>query len=227
MKATRKGDLLILDVEGAPRFKEFVAGLGFADELGTDSYELHWFCVIGQTEDNRYVAIAEASDISLLDLAKDQVVDWKDRLLIKRIWIDQGYPHFARSLRDPWTVDGLASYASSGKGWITGKPKYIHEPEYWPQFRGYGEEHRASILVSLEDVEMGLTIMKNLIGEDRFSARTTTPRLSWVSQLKPPIELVLKHPIIKAVSHCLFNLERERLRASPVATAKPRYGNLR
>jgi len=215
--------LLILDVEGAPRFKEFVSGVGYPDDKGHETYANYWYVVMGVQEDGDYAVVAEGSTKDIHTLGHE-LTDWKDRLFIKRIFVGESQPTAIRILRDPWQIDGLAGYASNGKSLITRQPKWVHQAEHWASFRD--RNTIASVIAVPTDVEVGYSLLVALHDQKKIGTRTTTPRVEWVLNFDPPLNDIFRHPLMQALSHCICRLEKEK-NHSPMGQPKPRYGDKR
>lgn len=228
MIATRNEStgILTLDVEGSPSFKEIVAGIGWADKTGHETFARNWCVVIGLHEDNTYTSIAEGATPDIANLGV-QLTDLKDQLLITRIFTDESQPASVRTLRDPWQTDGLCGYASHGKSLITRRPNYVHEPDFWDHFRN--RSVIASLISLPADLQYGYSLLISLLERNIFWTRTTTPRTEWVLNFEPPLEDIFRHPLFQALSHCITFLEREKRsrQSTHQSIPQPRYGNKR
>lgn len=218
-----KDGLLGIGVEGAPKFTEIVCGIGWPDKIGHETYAETWLAVIGCHEDDSYTILTEASALDTYTLGV-KLTDLKDQLLISRIFTDDSQPTNTRALRDPWQIDGLCGYASLGKSLLTGRPKYIHEPNFWPFFRD--RSTIATIIARPTDLEYGYSLIISLLEQNRLQTRLSTPRSEWVLNFEPPINDILRHPLMQAISHCIVFLEKEgKGKKRNTIPAKPRYGD--
>jgi hypothetical protein len=199
-----KDNLFDLDVQYAPRFKRFEGAIGWLDPQGHDHYATHWFVVIGEAEDGKLVVTTEAFG----DLARltTQLVDWKDRLLIKRIYIDDSEEETIKQLRK---IDGLCSYQHHGTDIFDRKLWARHEST-WTHFRD--RETTAALLPVPEEIKTdlmgGRDLLLGLQHAERLSARRVCPRTSWLFCQEPPLDQILRHPLMKALIYVVSMMVR-------------------
>jgi len=212
--------LYTLDVPGTPRWKEFVGGLAWANPSGQGSFSWHWYVVIGQQEDDAYMAIIEGKgNLTVIDA---ELTPLKDNLLIRRIYTDFSRYEDVRALK---SGDGLVEYRSKGRDAL-GRKLYIHTPETWPTFRS--RETTATLLPVPDhirlDVVAGLDRMGKLATDGRFSIHADCVELDRARRL--PLREAITHPLLQAVVWVLGILEKKRAREGKEEQLKEVYKNL-
>jgi hypothetical protein len=190
----------------APRFKEFVAGVGWMDPTGTELELMNWATIVGHREDGEYEVVEEiCSNLSGLC---DKLTDAKDRWMVKRIFCDRSNPTHIEVLSKH---DGLVRYFHSGRT-RAGKKLWLHPNDHWAHFRS---RERIALIPLIEQLTVDTLSAAELV--DRLTSKGLLgvrgcPRLEKIMGLSPAE--VVRHPAIKALAYPLIVLEREKARAS-------------
>lgn len=206
-----------LQVEGIDgKFIRFDIGIGWLDPKGDDHFAKHWITVIGQHEDGYYLQAGEASG-SLAEIA-EAAVDFKDRFLVERIWLDSTALSSASYLEE-W--DGLTQYKEDGKD-FRDKVKYLHTHERWPHFR---KRDLVAMIHKVPDVFRNdlqgcIDVVGQLKKDKLLKVRKVCPRSVWV--LGSSLEEMLSHPLMKALAWPISIMESEK-RVVDVEVADERY----
>lgn len=197
-----KDTLKVDGIDG--EFIRFDIGIGWLNPKGDDHFARHWIAVIGQHKSGYYLQAGEASG-SLADIA-EAAVNFKDRFLVERVWLDSTAMSSASYLEE-W--DGLTQYKEDGKD-RRGKPKYLHKPDYWPHFRNretLAALHKVPDVFKL-DLQGCIDLVGKLAKDKLFKIRKVCPRSIWV--LGSSLEEMLNHPLMKAIALPLAIMEVER-----------------
>lgn len=210
-------------VEGnpeAPRFNQICGGIGWLDEKGRDKAAFHWFVVLGETEDKRLLFLEE--DIGPMSKIKAKAVDAKDRLMIRRIYLDDRPELLVRDLRDH---DGLTRYLHSGRDALK-RIQYLNKPEHWPHYRD--RETVATLIPvpedQLLDIQAGIERLDGDIRAKRTTIHHSCRHLQAAWRLPP--KDALTHPGILAAVWA-HNAMRRRQEVKKDVKAVPLYGNIR
>jgi hypothetical protein len=221
MKATLRDDKLIsLPIENTPLFKRFEGGIGWMDPTEQNTKAQHWFVVAAEQTNGDYVMVAEASATHLLDLA-EKATNWKDRLLIRRIWADQTEEGYLRTLQDTRQCDGLCGYHTVGKT-LLGKPKYAHKSDRWPYFRD--RSTIASIVYTDGAIESGFDLVRRLAQRERISFRDTVPWSKWILRQRTYVD-VIEHPLLAALVYVISGMESTKRLQEHTQQPRPWYQN--
>lgn len=185
------------------RFLRFGAAMAFPEPRKADSYTEHWLFVMGERSDGVFSAFEEHSG-NLEDIAA-AMVSVKDRLLLDTFWVDaqargaagQTYQKSLDRLRG---VNGLTFYEQHQD--LRGEWVYADDGSAWEDFRDY--DHIAAV-AELDDevrvsVEYGYQLLQRLKNEGRFKVRDNCLRVQWVLRQTPPMDDVLAHPLLRAMS---------------------------
>jgi hypothetical protein len=217
-----KLELYIHEDPSWPRFKELVAGVGWADPDGADTAAENWAVLLGLVEDGSVHIIEERyADIPRLC---SMLTDLKDQYLIQRIFTDREKPQLLSLL---WQHDGLTAYNSKGKN-AMGREQYWHKHNYWPHFRDRDTKARLIPLVEdmTADVQAYVEILRQRLARKELTIRPACPQS--IKLLRLLMGELIDHPIMRAIGYPLLVLDRESRRGtSDLPKPPPIYGNLR
>lgn len=205
-----------------PRFKELVAGVGWADPTGADTAAENWAILVGHREDNT-VEIVEERHADIPRLC-DQLTDLKDQYLIQRIFVDRQKPQLISML---WQHDGLTAYNSQGKNEF-GREQYWHGPDHWPHFRDRNTLARLVPLLEelTADVQAYVEILRQRLSRKELTIRAACPQS--IKLLRLLMGELVEHPIMRAIGYPLLVLDREARRGTGDIPKPPQiYSNLR
>lgn len=231
MKAYRndKTDLLELRnvdnkrVEDSPLFKRFIGAVARPNLSEGGAKAKYWGVIVGEREDGIYTFFTEFSGEK--DAVIEEMINWKDRLLIERFYGPDDDETFLPSLR---RVDGLTRYDSHND--LMGRKVYEHKSDRWPYFRD--RQTIASIIpVPLEvriNLETGRSFVKALVDNKKAKVRWDCIVFESLIYQNPPYDRILDHPCMEASIYAIMMLERTKPRDSTRERQKaPVYGNLR
>jgi hypothetical protein len=151
-------------------------------------------------------------------------VDYKDIYLIKRGYCE---PEPAGLVIEARRTDGLTGYKPAPDQFSTKRPRYLHDPEFWPHF--VSRDHIMSLGNLPEDkcrdIESLITRMEELANKSRVKfARRKWPAL--FEALGRARARMASKAIVRAAAHAVDRLSREPYVASKQKTT-PVYGNLK
>ena len=218
-----KLELYIHSDPGWPRFKELVAGIGWADPNGADTAMENWAILVGHKEDGGVESVEERyADIPRLC---SLLTDLKDQYLISRIFVDRSKPELTRRLLNH---DGLIEYKHAGLN-VLGQKQWHHGPERWPHFRDRSTLARLIPLVEdlTADVQAYVELVREHLSRDQLTIRSACPQT--IKLLRLLMGELIEHPCMRAVGYPMLVLDREAKREIKGKTSKPPviYGNLR
>lgn len=177
----------------APKFKEFVMGVGWLDPQGQDHFAANWALVLGVQEDGRYAAITESTGIE--DFAK-KLVALKDTYLVQRIFAEQT-EQTEDQIRELRWKPGLCFY----KGYRDKAGKWKHTGNDTPTFRDY---QTVASVTGVEGVEATAAAvmerLRGLVKSTDLIVRNDCPRFQWILRQRAPFNRVFRHPLFKAVT---------------------------
>jgi hypothetical protein len=210
-------------LRNSPLFKRFIGAVAQPNLSESDPLSRYWGMVLGEREDGLYTFFTEFSGTkAILD---ENMINWKDRLLIERFYASDEEEDFLQTLRK---VDGLTRYNSHTD--IAGRTVYEHKGETWPYFRD--RDTKASILpVPLEvrgNLETGRALVKHLVDTKKAKVRWDCTVFESLIYQNPPYDRILRHPCMQAAIYAILMLERTKKRNTTTEKQeRPVYGNLR
>ena len=212
----------LVRVEDSPLFKRFVGAVTQPNPSEGDTYAKYWGIVVGEREDGIYTFFTEFSGDKAA--VEQEMINWKDRLLIERFYVSDEEKDFLQSLRN---VDGLTRYDHHKD--IADRKVYEHKPEHWPYFRN--RDTKAYIIpVPLEvrgNLETGRALVKYLVDSKKAKVRWDCIIFESLIYRSPPYDMILKHPCMEAAIYAILMLERTKKRDTEEKQSRSIYGNLR
>jgi len=202
--------------ELAGEFIRFDMGIGWLDPKGDDRFAKHWLAVVGQHKDGYYLVAGEAYG-SLADIA-EAAVNFKDRFLVERTWLDSTAQASASYLEE-W--DGLTQYKPNGED-LRGKVKYLHKPDHWPHYRNRETVttlHKTPAVFS-NDLQGCVDLVRKLQKDKLLKLRKVCPEAVWV--VGSSLEEMLRHPLMKAFALPIAIMETERVYSVEDKPEKPK-----
>jgi hypothetical protein len=213
---------------GAPRYKEFCAGIGWLDPTGQSDYSKHAVVVVAEQEDGKYSIFSEAQgDLATIVRVAIQA---KDVLLIERMFLDTSNDAAMRFLRDPVTADGLVDYETAEPK--NGRPVYVRQASYWSDFRS--RDTVAALIPVHETLVTNPVIaydtFRALAGKGQLFVGEECTKTGVVLKGSPPLDDILRHPVFKAAAFTVAMMERTKERGEDKdhkGTAETWYRNIR
>jgi hypothetical protein len=212
----------LVRVEDSPLFERFVGAVAQPNPSEGDTYAKYWGIILGEREDGLYTFFTEFSgDLATLE---ENMINWKDRLLIERFYASDEEQDFLQALRK---VDGLTRYNSHKD--LADRKVYEHKSTHWPYFRD--RDTKAVIIpVPLEvrgNLETGRALVKHLVDSKKAKVRWDCIIFESLIYRNPPYDMILKHPCMEAAIYAVLMMERTKKREFAENRSTPAYGNLR
>lgn len=216
--ATRDEDSGHWKVKGQERIEEFkslLGSFGFGDLMQPGDYAQMALSIVGLRLDGRYQVIGEA--MGTLDEIARKAVDFKDCLLIERLYLDGTYETYRRRLMKE---DGLVRYRKIGDK--PSRQRREHPTSTWEHYRDDLDEEPLAHLVSLPedmlaDFEGALSLVQSLISrEELLIAPWCRKSLLLQREGERPGKLPLEHPLLRAMVYATNMLIRTEQASKPV-----------
>ena len=213
-------------VKNSPLIKRFEAAIGWPSLQEQEHYREFWLLVMAEKEDGNFAyAVEEPGDLQTIG---QKAVEWKDRLLISRIYTSDEHKEALQQLRDPQLTDGLCSYDLEG---ITEDdvPLWTHDQDYWPYFRDR-DTYCPLIVVPRQvqaNVLAGYNMIRRLFNEKRAEYLTDLQVFSTIITQGGPLQDLLNHPLLRAAVWVTTMMERDSRAATESDLDGPDqwYGN--
>jgi hypothetical protein len=197
----------------ALRFTDVVSGVGWLTENAKNQdHQKHACTCMARKEDGVYYLMGECS--GTWPTITDQLIAWKDTLLVDRVYTDGSMPGMERDMR---LVDGLCRYDHQGKD-VLGKLQYVSRLPYetWETFRD--RQTVASVIpVPLHmrgDGESAIGCLERLGKEKRLQVKNTlSATMQLLSQTFDSQE-IREDPLIWAISWPIYMLENSKPKGS-------------
>lgn len=195
-------------VKNSPLIKRFEAAIAYPHLLEQEHYRYHWLLVMAEKEDGTFAyAVEEPGDLETIG---QKATEWKDRLLISRIYTSDEHKEALQQLRNPELTDGLCMYGSDGEGPM-GMDHYWHKPDYWPYFRDY--RTYCPIIVVPKSVQAnvltGYNMIRRLFDEKRAEYLGDLQVFSKIIMQGGALQDVLTHPLVRAAAWVTTMMERD------------------
>ena len=215
-------------VKNSPLIKRVEAAIGWPSLLEQEHYREHWFFVMAEKEDGTFAyMVEEPGDLQTIG---QKAIEWKDRLLISRIYTSDEHKEALQQLRDPQLTDGLCMYGSDGQSEM-GIETWWNESTTWPYFRN--RETYAPIIVVPKDIQVNLLVGYNMIrrlfNEKRAEYLGDLQVFSKLITQGGALQDLLTHPLLKAAVWVTAMMERSQRAGvhDDAAEPEPWYGNPR
>jgi hypothetical protein len=233
VKAYRDADTGLLElkkgdkrVKNSPLIKRFEAAIAWPSLMEQEHYREHWFFVMAEKEDGTFAyAVEEPGDLQTIG---QKAIEWKDRLLISRIYTSDEHSESLKQLRNPELTDGLCMYGSDGTTEM-GLEMWWHEKDYWPYFRD--RDTYCPIIVVPRSVQAnvlaGYNMIRRLFNEKRAGYLIDLQIFSQIITRGGPLQDVLNHPLLRAAAWVTTMMERDSraLGEEDIEEPTPWYSN--
>jgi hypothetical protein len=213
-------------VKNSPLIKRFEAAIGFPSLLEQEHYREHWFFVMAEKEDGTFAyVVEEPGDLQTIG---DKATEWKDRLLISRIWTSDEHKEALQQLRDPQLTDGLCMYGSDGETPM-GMEMWWNDKDIWPYFRD--RQTYAPLIVVPKQIQVnmlaGYNMIRRLFKDKRAGYLGDLQVFSKLITQGGPLQDLLTHPLLKAAVWVTTMMERDQraMTEEDIEEPEPWYGN--
>jgi hypothetical protein len=205
-KAERTSDGSLLKITGsdtAPHYKVFGAAFGWRDPSGEEEAGKHAFLVGGKREDGAIDILFE--HVGSLPELSTIACDYKDMLIIDRMWLDGSNINNRVMLQN---YDGLTGYQTHGRD-DYGNKLFDHDEKYWPNFRSRGTNTTLIPVPGIirSDVISGMDRIAELVKKKLLVVKSKCIIVQTLLNNKERLTEIQNHPMLWALIFLVWGLD--------------------
>lgn len=212
-----------------PQYSRWEASFGWPDPSTNEERKSHHALMVGGVREDGDLFVAE-EHIGTLFQVTQKAVNVKDRLWLKRIWVDPQRKDIIVQIRTSEWADGLTRYIEEGKN-VRGDRVYLERKptERWPNFRSHDDTAvlRPVPETVCSDVSSGWARLLSSVESGKVIVHRNCSELLSCLKEKVPSR-ILDHPVVIATTFLLYALIQVKgISGQKVTTeSKGAYGNL-